>query len=141
MINASYRRRRAEGIDLNVAAPVVPCSSDGGMVLAAQVVNPRNQQWLWTVWLARLHGSEETLEGGRFALYRAEPQENLITLERHGFSGAELMHQYGRWLDWIADRAEAPWSATVQMHSMKEGSFAFTFECAMLAVSFALMWK
>jgi phage-related protein len=95
---------------------------------------------LYTIPMMTLYSSEKSLNDGRYRFYDRNPQEYRVSLRFDDASGESFRARFREVVEWIATRAETPWSFHPQPDSVGKMAIDFSFENPTDAVVFKLVW-
>lgn len=94
---------------------------------------------LYTIALMQVETSETDLNGGRFTKFVRESQEFKVVLPFNNMSAEEVARKVADLVTWIHYQ-QGDWSFEVVAHHVSSFDIAFTFQSAVTAVTFKLVW-
>ena len=117
-----------------------PSYSKTNMVLHFNVYH--DNHCLFTVPLIELYENENNLNAGRFVNYRSSPQEYKVLVDLKKTSGGEEFRYHNlKMIEWVAQQVEDTWSFTLEAESVHKINTLFSFNSAINAVIFKMVFN
>ncbi|RYD63679.1 MAG: hypothetical protein EOP83_11585 [Verrucomicrobiaceae bacterium] len=109
------------------------------LYLVGDVHDDSSQKLIWTCLLMRIYEHERDLDRGRFEGFQRSPCEHMISLSM-GNGAAPWAALIGPMINWIAETTTEAWSLDVDIASVGEGVFHFSFAELDVAMMFKLVF-